>query len=122
MTQSKDRQTQTRNNYPNTLLLIKQTQSLLNRFSFKGKNEIVNLSKSGAGIISTRRFKEGETIILKIKFPGEKDLILLGNIKWTNQINGNGTFRSGIQFHPFSDKGYYNSLESLKRLNNLNSK
>jgi hypothetical protein len=118
--QDKDRQTQTRTNFPDTLLLIKQTQSLINRFTYKGKNEIVNLSKSGAGIISTLRFKKGETIKLKIKFPGEKDLILLGNIKWTNKINGNGTYRSGIQFHPFSDKGFYNSLDSLKRLNSLN--
>lgn len=117
MTQSKDRQTQTRTNFPNTLLLIKQSQSFLNRFSYKGQNEIVNLSKSGAGIISTLRFKKGEAIKLKIKFPGEKDLILKGNIKWTNQINGNGTYRSGIQFHPFGDKKYYNSIANLKRLN-----
>jgi hypothetical protein len=119
MKQSEDRQTQTRNNFPNTSLLIKQTQSFLNKFSYKGKNEIVNLSKSGAGIISTLRLKKGETIKLKIKFSGEKDLILMGKIKWTNQINGKGTYRSGIQFHLFGDKKYYNSIENLKRLNDL---
>ena len=120
MKQSTDRQTQIRNNIPNTSLLIKQTQSFLNKFSYKGQNEIVNLSKSGAGIISTLRLKKGETIKLKIKIPGEKDLILKGKIKWTNQINGNGTYRSGIQFHPFGYKRYYNSVENLERLNNLN--
>ena len=121
MKQSTDRQTQIRTNFPNTSLFIKQTQSFIKKYSYNGQNEIVNLSKSGAGIISNLRLKKDEIIKLKIKFPGEKDLILKGKIKWTNQINGNGTYRSGIQFHPFGDKKYYNSIENLKRLNNLNT-
>ena len=120
MKQSTDWQTQTRLNFPDTSLFIKQTQSLIKKYSYNGQNEIVNLSKSGAGIISNLRLKKDEIIKLKIKFPGEKDLILKGKIKWTNQINGNGTYRSGIQFHPFGHKRYYNSFENLERLNNLN--
>ncbi len=120
MKQATDRQTQIRNNFPNTSLFIKQTQSFIKKYSYNGQNEIVNLSKSGAGIISNLPLKKDEIIKLKIKFPGEKDLILKDKIKWTNQINGNGTYRSGIQFHPFGHKRYYNSFENLKRLNNLN--
>ena len=119
MKQATDRQTQTRMNFPNTSLFIKQTQSLLKKFSYNGQNEIINLSKSGAGIISNLRLKKGEIIQLKIKFPGEKDLILKGKIKWTNPKNGNGTNRCGIQFHPFGDKRNYNSFESLERLKSL---
>ena len=51
MKQLTDRQTQTRINFPNTSLFIKQTQSFLKNFTYNGQNEIVNLSKSGVGII-----------------------------------------------------------------------
>ena len=46
-------------------------------------------------------------------------MILKGNIKWINPLNGNATFRAGIQFHPFGNKRYYNSIENLERLNKL---
>lgn len=120
MKKSADRQTQTRMIFPNTSLFIKQTESFVKQFSYDGPNEIVNLSKSGAGFISALRLKKDENIKLKIKFPGEKDLVLKGKVKWIDQINGNGTYRYGIQFHPFGHRKHYNSFENLKRLNNLN--
>ena len=119
MNQSTDRRTQPRINFHSTALSIKQTQSFRKFFSYNGQNEIVDLSKSGAGIISTIPLNKGETIKIKVKFPGEKDMILKGNIKWINPLNGNATFRAGIQFHPFGNKRYYNSIENLERLNKL---
>ena len=119
MNQSTDRQTQPRIKFPGTSLSIKQSQSFRKIFLYNGQNEIVNLSKSGAGIISTISLNKGETIKIKVKFPGEKDLILKDKIKWVNPINGNGTYRAGIQFHPFGYNRYYNSIENLERLNKL---
>jgi hypothetical protein len=119
MNPSTDNRTQPRINFPNTSLSIKQTQPFIKIFSYNGQNEIVDLSKSGAGIISTIIMNKGEKIKLKIKFPNEKDMTLKGQVKWTNPINGNGAYRAGIQFQPFGYKRYYNSIEDLERLNKL---
>ena len=119
MNQSSDKRTQPRIKFSNTPVSLYTSKIFSNIFSGNEKSELVDLSKSGAGIISSKPLKKGETIKIKVKLPEEKNLDLKGTIRWVNPLNSNKLFRIGMQFNPFGNKRNYNSLEYLERLNIL---
>jgi len=119
MNQLSDKRTQPRKFFSNTPVSIKRSTTFSFIITNYENNELVDLSKSGAGIITSRPLKKGETIKIKVKLPGEKKLDLKGIIRWINPLNGSKSFRIGMQFNPFGDKRNYNSLKNLERLNTL---
>jgi len=119
MNQSSDKRTQPRIKFSNTPVSLYTSKIFRNIFFGNKKSELVDLSKSGAGIISSKPLKKGETIKIKVKLPGENNLDLKGTIRWVNPLNSNKLFRIGMQFNPFGNEKNYNSLEYLERLNIL---
>jgi len=114
-----DRRTQPRVALNHSALMIKPVNIFSSFLAYNGPNEIVNLSKSGAGIVSTHPLSKGEEIKIKIVFSNEKDMVLKGQIRWAYLAPDDGKYRAGIQFNPFGYKKYYNSIENLIRLDSL---
>ena len=119
MNQISDKRTQPRISFSNTPVSIKRSKLFNNLFFYYENNELIDLSKSGAGLISSKPLNKGDAIKIKVKFPEDKNLDLKGTIRWANPLNSNNSVRIGMQFNPFGSNRNYNSLENLERLNIL---
>ena len=78
-----------------------------------------DLAKGGICFESNSILQQGTTIELKLFVPGEKPLIIKGNIVWSDNITDNdGTF-AGVRFLPFGKGRMYNSFECWDKLEQI---
>jgi c-di-GMP-binding flagellar brake protein YcgR len=75
-----------------------------------GRAAITDISKGGAGFVSTTKFDEGENVELKFILPGNKYYIFIGVIKRVKKLTN--TFSYGIEF---KDLNFLDKIE-LKKL------
>ena len=64
----------------------------------------------------------GEPVFVDIKIPGEKNIRLIGNIKWINHRFPGKSSLIGAQFLAFGKGRNYNSTKTLERLRDLYSR
>lgn len=84
--------------------------------------QLCNITKSGICFESDKKFDAGEKVCVDIRIPGEKELRLYGNIKWTSDDRSVNSGLIGAQFSAFGKGRDYNSLKSLDRLRILHKK
>lgn len=122
MSEDKDRRTQIRFQIPDASLYIKHSDFISMISGYKGPQNVIDLSKSGAGLFYNKPVKKGEVVKIMLEFPDQQKLTLKGEIRWISEDSEDGMNRIGIQFFPFGYNRPYNSLDNLKRLNSLNEK
>jgi len=114
-----DKRKQTRLRIPESKIRYKHDLgfSLFNQYI--GPGDLMDISKSGAGFVISRPVNLEDLIKVKIHIPGEKNLILRGQVKWVEPDTETGRHRVGMQFAPYGYRREYNSLNKLTRLKHL---
>ena len=81
--------------------------------------QVNNLSKSGISFTSEEALSYGDSIIMKISFPGGKNLKLKGKIRWYKETDSINSFNIGVQLLPFGLQSKYNHPKSLVFLRSM---
>jgi hypothetical protein len=107
---------------PGAFVTFKKSNKILDLHRSSKPLPLINLTKSGICFVSDKKFKYGDCVTVKIKIPGEKSLSLDVNVRWLkNNIPGE-RFHIGAQIRPFGKGNNYNSVRTLERLRELDSK
>jgi hypothetical protein len=114
-----DKRTQVRLRIPNGRVRYKNALAFGLFHTYIGPGELLDISKSGAGFIIGQPLDLEELIKVKIHIPGEKSLILRGQVRWVEADTGSGRHRVGMQFAPYGYRRDYNSPNKLTRLGRL---
>ena len=89
---------------------------------YLGPKEMIDISKSGMGFVTTLPVSLSETVRVKVKIPGEPVLKLQGEVRWVKEADDENEKRIGVQFMPFGNGRRYNSPVSLVQLSLLSGK
>ena len=103
-------------------VFFKQNGLLRTFNKYLGPREMIDISKSGMGFITTLSVMLHETVRVKVKIPGEPVLKLQGEVRWVADSDNVNEKRIGVQFMPFGNGRRYNSPVSLVRLSLLSGK
>ena len=114
-----DKRTQIRMRIPDSKVKYKQLLGFTIFNQYLGPGELLDISKSGAGFVIRDPINLDIPVKVKIHIPGEKLLILIGQIKWIEQDAASGRHRVGMQFSPYGHRRDYNAPNKLSRLGKL---
>lgn len=122
MSNSQDKRTFDRLHIPGAVVLFRKRNkiNLFDRFS--RPMQLFNITKSGICFESERNFNRGEPVFVYIKIPGEKDIRIIGSIKWIDHRLPGKSSLIGAQFLAFGKGRNYNSIKTLERLRELYSR
>jgi len=102
--------------------------------SFRKKNKIglfdrfskfmplQNITKTGVCFESDKKMDYGEGIFLEIVIPGEKKLLVQGNVRWNHNNFKGDRYLIGAQFLPFGKGRHLNSMNCLEQLRQIDFK
>ncbi|MBN2424719.1 MAG: PilZ domain-containing protein [Calditrichaceae bacterium] len=114
-----DRRTLNRSEVPGTKVQYRRIQNKNFFQPLSNTVQMVNISKSGACIITYNNLKRGEIILLRIVFPDGKKLKLKGFIRWNSSDTEVPGYLVGVQFYPFGTSSNYNPIKALEYLRNI---
>ena len=114
-----DKRTQVRLKIPEGRVSYKNALGFDLFTTYTGPGELLDISKSGAGFIIGQPLELEDLIKVKIHIPGEKNLILRGQVRWVEADAESGRHRVGMQFAPYGYRRDYNSPNKLTRLGRL---
>ncbi len=107
---------------PGALVIFRKRNKLGFFERFSKPMELYNITKSGICFRSDRRLNRGEPLCVDILIPGEKIIRLLGSVKWTDEKAPVRDCMIGAQFSAFGKGRNYNSIRSLERLREIQTK
>jgi hypothetical protein len=122
MTSKKNRRNLDRIKIPDGSVYYKPDTQMYIFNRYIGPENLIDISKSGAGFKISHDLHKNDYVMLKVILPGEKNLTLQGHIKWVLNDNDDGKNRVGIQFSPYGYDRKYNSYDKLKQLGKLSVK
>jgi len=122
MVNENDKRTFSRIEIPGAVIIFKRRNKLglLERFS--RPMQLLNITKSGICFKSEKKFNYGDHISVEINIPGEKHIIVEGDVKWLHEDLPDNMCLVGAQFVAFGKGRQYNSLSSLERLRTIHEK
>ncbi len=114
-----DKRTQIRLRIPAGLVKYKNDSGFTFFNQYIGPGALLDISKSGAGFTISYPVKLEDKIKVKIRIPGQKNLILRGQVRWIQADQTSGLHKVGVQFAPYGSRREYNTPKNLSRLGNL---
>jgi len=114
-----DKRTQIRFRIPKGRLKYKHDIGFTAFSQYEETGDLLDISKSGAGFLSTKPLYLQDLIKIKILIPGEQNLVLRGQVKWVVANKVSGRQRVGMQFAPYGNRRDYNAPNKLARLSHL---
>jgi hypothetical protein len=107
---------------PGALVIFRKRNKLGFFERFSRPMELYNITKSGICFRSDRKLNRGEPLCVDILIPGEKIIRLLGNVMWMDEKSPARECMIGAQFSAFGKGRNYNSIRSLERLREIQTK
>lgn len=83
------------------------------------KIELINISLTGACLLSKQNFEPGQSVHMIISVPGMSKIPVTGSVRWSTNASDQEAYMAGIQFMAFNKGKRYNSFKRLKQINEL---